>query len=103
MEDQHTDFVTVRMRYKLRPEQLSDRWVVKSEQFKSFAYGDTPEEAKASFKKAVEMAVSRFDDLDELSNFLNATGIHWWLESPEPEVLFQDQGVALAGAGFGNR
>ena len=89
---------TLHMVYKLKLEQLPDRWVVKSDQFKSFAYGATQQEAQESFHKAVEMAVLSFTDLESLSAYLDATGIHWWFEEAEEAVSYQELGVSLAFA-----
>ena len=86
---------TLHMVYKLDPEQLSDRWVVKSEQFKSFAYGKTRDEAVRNFRKIVEMAVQRFTDGEALAHYLDTTGIHWWFEQPEEDMAHQELGVSL--------
>ncbi len=87
---------TLHMVYKLEPEQLPKRWVVKSSQFKTFAYGETKEKAKEAFQKAVKGAVSHFTDRESRSNYLNATGIQWWVE--EEDLMHQELQIPAIGA-----
>ena len=75
--------LTLQMIYKLRVEESSDGWVVKSDQFKSLAYGATPEEARKSFDDAVGEAIRHFEDRSSLIRYLEETGIQWWLEPSE--------------------
>ena len=70
---------TLFMSYQCTAEQLPDQWVVKSEQFKSFVYGTTKQEAETVFHQAVERAIGRFHDMASLTRYLCRTGIRWRL------------------------
>lgn len=84
------------LRFPLDNEEKSDgTWVARSTHFKSFAYGRTPDEASAAFEQAVIKAVGRFQDEEALIRYLNATGIHWWLESAAKPYRRVEVPVAL--------
>lgn len=74
---------TVHIWLKLEAAELDGRWCVRSEQFKSFVYGKTREEAEESFRQAVGAALSACTDLESLTRYLEAAGVTWHLEPAE--------------------
>lgn len=75
--------MSVHIRLKLEAAELDGRWCVRSDQFKSFVYGRTREEAEESFRQAVGVALNTFTDLESLSRYLNAAGVTWHIEPVE--------------------
>ena len=68
---------------KLEMAELDGRWCVRSEQFKSFVYGRTQEDAEESFHQALGVALNTFTDLESLSRYLDAAGVTWRIEPVE--------------------
>lgn len=63
--------------------ELDGHWRVRSDQFKSFVYGKTREDAEESFRQVVGAALNTFTDLASLSRYLDAAGVSWHLEPAE--------------------
>lgn len=89
----------VHLRLKLEVAELDGRWCVRSDQFKSFVYGKTREDAEESFRQAVGTALNTFKDLASLSRYLDAAGVSWRLEPAEDRqdsVSYRELAVPVA-------
>ena len=90
---------TVHIWLRLEVAELDDRWCVRSDQFKSFVYGKTQEDAEESFRQALGQALNTFKDLASLSRYLDAAGVSWRLEPAEgrqDSVSYRELAVPVA-------
>ena len=72
---------TLYLNIEVLVKQESGRWIVKSNQFKSFVYGNTMKEAEESFRQAVTSAVHCYSDRKALADYLDSTGVEYRFEN----------------------
>ena len=73
---------TLHLNFRVSEQQRSDRWVVKSDQIKSFVYGATQEEAHENFRQAVRQLVLTFPSIDSALTYIKSIGVEHEIITP---------------------
>ena len=72
-----------------------DRWVFYSEEFRSFSYGETEQEAIDEFFNALRYVTGLFKSREELKDFLDSRGVYYRFDDGDESRAFRDVEVQL--------
>ena len=72
-----------------------DRWAFFSDEFRSFSYGDTEQEAIDDFFNALRSVIHRFESREELKDFLDSRGVYYRFDDGDESTAFRDVEVSL--------
>ena len=76
-------------------QQKGDKWAFFSDEFRSFSYGDTEQEAVNEFYSALQKVINRFESREELKNFLDSRGVYYRFDDGDESGAFRDVEVPL--------
>ena len=79
-------------------EQEDDRWMFFSDEFRSFSYGETEQEATDEFFNALRHVIKLFKSKEELKSFLDSRGVYYRFDDGEESRAFWDVEVQLSAA-----
>ena len=76
-------------------EQEDGRWMFFSDEFRSFSYGDTEQEAIDGFFNILQHVIKRFESREELKGFLDSRGVYYRFDDGEESKAFRSVEVPL--------
>ena len=92
----HPDSVPVlNLKVKDGLQHQGDRWVFFSDEFRSFSYGDTEQEAVDEFFNSLQSVIHRFESREELKVFLDSRGVYYRFDDGDESSVFRDVEVSL--------
>ena len=89
--------LTIKVRDGLQ--QRDDGWVFFSDEFRSFSYGDTEQEATGAFFNTLRHVTKLFKSREELKSFLDSRGVYYRFDDGEESTAFRDVEVSLPPSG----
>ena len=92
----HSDSGPVlRIKVKDGLRQQGDRWAFFSDEFRSFSYGETEQEAVDEFFNALQSVIQRFESREKLKDFLDSRGVYYRFDDGDESSAFRDVEVPL--------
>ena len=76
-------------------QQHGDRWAFFSDEFRSFSYGETEQEAVDEFYSALQNVIQRFETREMLKDFLDSRGVYYRFDDGDESSAFRDVEVPL--------
>ena len=95
MPDHSDSGPVLRLKVKDGLQQKDDRWVFYSDEFRSFSYGDTEQEAIDEFFNALRHVTGLFKSREELKDFLDSRGVYYRFDDGDESQAFRDVEVPL--------
>lgn len=95
MSDHSGSAPVLKLKIKDGLHQQGDRWAFFSDEFRSFSYGDTEQEAVDEFYNVLQSVIHRFESREELKNFLDSRGVYYRFDDGDESNAFRDVEVPL--------
>ena len=76
-------------------EQEDGRWMFFSDEFRSFSYGETEQEAIDQFFNTLQHVTKLFKSREELKDFLDSRGVYYHFDDGEESTAFRSVEVPL--------
>ena len=95
MSDHSDSRPVLRLKVKDGLQQKDGRWVFYSDEFRSFSYGDTEQEAVEEFFNALRYVTGWFNSREELKDFLDSRRVYYRFDDGDESQAFRDVEVPL--------